>query len=74
LSSLQYGELIDLVAWGNTYHYQVIDANYVEATNMSVLNDDAYDVLTLITCSGFDEASGEYAYRFVVKAVLVDVD
>jgi hypothetical protein len=32
------------------------------------------DVLTLITCMGFDETSGEYAWRIAVKAVLLSVE
>ncbi len=74
LKTLQYGDMVDLAAWGYTYHYQVINADYAAANDMSVLDDDVYDVLTLITCAGFDEVSGNYAYRFVVKAVLVGVD
>jgi len=30
-------------------------------------------MLTLITCLGYDEASGEYGWRIAVQAVLMDV-
>ena len=74
LNTLQYGDVIDLIAWGSVYHYQVIDASYVNANDSRVLEDDIYDVLTLITCAGYDEITDSYSYRFVAKAILVDVE
>jgi len=32
------------------------------------------DWITLITCRGYDDASGAYAYRTVVRAVLVRME
>ena len=40
----------------------------------SALRHEEESWLTLITCQGFDEASGEYFWRMVVRAALVEVN
>ena len=39
--------------------------------NLSVLGHEDQDWLTLITCQGYAETSGQYGFRRVVRAVLV---
>jgi len=42
--------------------------------DMRALPHDDYDVLTLITCQGYDESSGEYGWRLAVRAVLISIE
>ncbi len=42
--------------------------------DVRTLPHDDYDVLTLITCQGYDQSSGEYNWRIVVRAVLIKVE
>jgi len=46
----------------------------VRPDDLRALPHDDYDVLTLITCQGFDESSGEYGWRLAVRAVLIDIE
>ena len=74
LHTLRWGDEISLQAWGQRYVYQVRNVQQVAAEDMSVLGHKDEDWITLITCKGFDEESGEYQYRSVVQAVLMRVE
>ncbi|MDX9863235.1 MAG: sortase [Anaerolineaceae bacterium] len=74
LGSLMWGNEIVLHAWGQRYVYQVRTIQQVAADDMSVLGHKEEDWITLITCKGFDEDSGEYQWRTVVQAVLIRVE
>ena len=43
------------------------------AADLSVLTHSDYDVVTLLTCAGWNKWLGTYRYRQVVQAVLVQV-
>ncbi|MBC8496038.1 MAG: hypothetical protein H8D37_00110 [Chloroflexi bacterium] len=58
-----HGGQIIIHAWGQKHVYEV-----------RALPHEDYDALTLITCQGFDESSGEYGWRLAVRAVLIDVE
>ena len=73
LEDLSYGDVVELAAWGDTYTYKVVDTSVVGAKDTSVLGHEDYDVLTLITCHGYDETINGYRYRTVVKAILVGI-
>ncbi|MEA3348992.1 MAG: sortase [Chloroflexota bacterium] len=73
LDTLQYGDEIIIHAWGLTYTYEVRAVKQVRPDDMSILPHEEYDVLTLITCKGFDEAKDDYDWRLAVRAVLMDV-
>ena len=75
LSTLQYGDEVQIYAWGQVYTYQVRSNYLVSETNVnSVMQSRSADWLTLLTCDGYDPETGTYAYRRVVNAVLISVD
>jgi LPXTG-site transpeptidase (sortase) family protein len=74
LNQLAYGDRIEIRAWGQTYVYEVRETQLVSARSLSVMDaKDGYSWITLVTCEGYNEASGEYWYRRAVSAVLVSV-
>ncbi|MEI8131883.1 MAG: sortase [Leptolinea sp.] len=73
LSSIKYDSPIEIQAWGNTYIYRVRSVEQVEPDDTSALRHEDDSWITLITCKGFDEASGKYLWRVVVRAALVEV-
>jgi LPXTG-site transpeptidase (sortase) family protein len=74
LHTLEYGDRVEIRAWGQTYVYEVRETELVSALDLSVMDaTDDYSWITLITCEGYDAVSGEYWYRRAVSAVLVDV-
>lgn len=73
LFAIQYDEPIEIQAWGNKYIYRVRSVERVVPDDRSALRHEEGSWLTLITCQGFDEASGEYLWRVVVRAALVEV-
>jgi LPXTG-site transpeptidase (sortase) family protein len=75
-SNLKYlakGEYIFVYADGYRYTYQVVSNKLLQPTDASVLKHEEKSFITLITCDTYDEASGAYLLRTVVKAALVDV-
>ena len=46
----------------------------VAPTNISaMMKHEELPWLTLVTCRGYDERTGEYRYRILVRAVLIEV-
>jgi len=74
LHTLRHGDRVEIHAWGQVYTYEVREVMQVRPDDLRALPHDDYDVLTLITCQGFDESSGEYAWRLAVRAVLISVE
>ncbi|MEX1143210.1 MAG: ice-binding family protein [Anaerolineales bacterium] len=76
LSSLQFGDQVIVHAWGLAYTFEIRSVGTVYATTRvsSVIKHEAFPWLTLITCSGYDEASDSYKYRVIARAVLVSID
>ncbi len=73
LHTLGYGDQIIIHAWGLQHIYEVREVMQVKPDNLKALPHSDYDMLTLITCMGYDEASGEYDWRIAVQAVLMNV-
>ena len=73
LEKLSWGERFSIHAWGQEYIYEVRSNGRVSPTSSGVLAEEEYDWVTLITCDGFDESQGEYQWRTVVRAVLVEI-
>jgi LPXTG-site transpeptidase (sortase) family protein len=73
LRTLGYGDQFYIHAFGSTYVYQVRSNRRVTESNLDVMKDSEYSLVTLLTCEQFNETTGEYAYRRAVEAVLVDV-
>lgn len=74
LRQLSYGDQIKIHINGLIYTYEVRRAYRVSANNMSVLGHEDYDIVTLVSCEGYDIAQDIYRYRRVIKAVLVAVE
>ncbi|UYN90383.1 MAG: sortase [Anaerolineales bacterium] len=74
LHGLRYGDHISINAWGQTYTYEVRTNTSYSPSSLSPLATTDHDWVTLITCQGFDEVSGEYLFRRVVRAVLISID
>ncbi len=73
LKTLKYGDQVIIHAWGLKHIYEVRAVDLVSPSDLSVLSRSDYDMLTLLTCKGFDENRGIYAYRVAVQTILVDV-
>lgn len=73
LRDLRYGDQISIHIGGRVYTYAVRSSVQVEADNLSPLAHEDDDVVTLITCEGYNATTGEYLYRRAVRAVLVSI-
>ena len=73
LHTLRWGDRITLHANGQVYTYQVRGQRKVLPNDLSAIEHEDYDWLTLITCQDFNEKQGSYTYRIAVRAVLIDV-
>lgn len=74
LNQLSFGDRIEIRAWGQTYIFSVRNSELLDPNDLNALNTvDDYSWITLVTCEGYNEATGEYAYRRAVRAVLVEV-
>ncbi len=74
LDKLGYGDKVIVHSFGTTYTYEVRRVMTVAPTNVEAMlkhQEDAW--LTLVTCKGFVASTDQYAYRTLVRAVLVDV-
>jgi LPXTG-site transpeptidase (sortase) family protein len=72
LATLKWGDKVILHASDGVYTYEVREVSKVSAKDLdAVTQHEDLPWLTLVTCSGYDEASGTYLYREVVRAVLI---
>ena len=72
LRTLWWGDRIIIRAFGEEHLYAVRSVRLLGPGVQSPLRHDDMDWLTLITCRGFDEDTGEYRWRTVVRAVRVE--
>ena len=68
LEQVQIGDQIFVTRKGITYAYTVTGTWHVPPTDISPIRGTDSDVLTLLTCAGYD--SGIYTTRLVVRAEL----
>ena len=73
LHRLVYGDRIVIHGWGQQYLYEVRTMERVQPQDLSVLQHEELPWLTLITCRDFDESTGLYPWRTIVRAVQVDI-
>ena len=74
LNQLWWGDQVIVHAWGGQYVYEVRAVMQVSPGNTAaMMKHEELPWLTLVTCRGYDETSGSYKYRVLVRAVLVDV-
>lgn len=75
LGTLRYNAAIVLHSYGQRYTYAVRSVTQIEAADVeSVFTHEDRAWLTLVTCQGFDEQTGEYRARLLVRAVLLSVE
>jgi LPXTG-site transpeptidase (sortase) family protein len=74
LGWLHWGDEVIIHAWGQRYVYAVRQNSLVAPGQLAALQHENLDWVTLITCQGYDELSGKYRWRRVVRAVLVAVN
>jgi LPXTG-site transpeptidase (sortase) family protein len=75
LKTLKYGDEIVLQAYGETHRYQVQENKLVVPANTQVITEHKdQSWITLITCEYYYEETGEYLYRRVIRAALVEVE
>ncbi len=73
LNRLAWGDQLVITAWGEEHVYEVRAVDYIDADDVdAVMHHEEQDWLTLMTCYGFDEATGLFTQRLIVRAVRVD--
>ncbi len=74
LNTLKYGDQIIIHGFGQKYTYEVRSTRQISTNDQTVFAREAYPVITLLTCQGYNDASGEYNWRYLVRAVQVKVE
>ncbi len=73
LDKLSWGDQIIITAWGQDHIYEVREKVYVKPDDVaSVMQHEEQDWLTLLTCYGYDESTGEFTLRLMVRAVRIN--
>ncbi|MPN10621.1 hypothetical protein SDC9_157916 [bioreactor metagenome] len=72
LETLKWGDQILIKNGKQTLVYAVTSVNYVKPNDPSIFKHADSPVLTLVTCKGYDEETGHYRWRVVVKAKLIE--
>ena len=73
LRSLRWGDVVIVHAFGYRYIYQVQTNRYALPIQTAALATSEEPMVTLVTCSGYNEELDSYRYRVIVQAVLVSV-
>ncbi|MEJ5223542.1 MAG: sortase [Anaerolineales bacterium] len=75
IKTLKYGDRFYVHAFGQTYVYEVRENRLLWSKNntAAVFKSEKYDWVTLLTCEGYNPLSGNYFFRRMVRAVLVEV-
>ncbi len=75
LENLRYGDLLQIFANGQTFTYAVRENRLIEPGNVKkVMKHEELSWVTLLTCESYRASSDSYAYRRMVRAVLVSVE
>lgn len=75
LKSLKYGDQIKIIAWGETYTYEIRESKVVIPSQVSkVFKHETLDWVTLMTCEAYNPFGDNYLFRRVVRAVLISVE
>ena len=74
IGKLKYGDRVIIHAYGKDYTYEVRSVRTIKPWEVStVMRHQDQSWVTLLTCKGFNEDTGEYDQRTVVRAVLISV-
>lgn len=74
LNRLKFGDQIIIHAYGQKYIYQVTTTRQVSPDDRNAITSEAYPVITLLTCRGYDEDAGTYQWRYMVTAIQIKVE
>ena len=75
LKTLKYGNTFSILAWGQTYTYEVRESKLVRDHNLdAVMCAEDHDWVTLLTCEFYNPLTGEYLSRRMVRGVLVNIE
>jgi LPXTG-site transpeptidase (sortase) family protein len=76
LGTLTWGKQIILHAFGQKYIYEVrtVDLRANPDTTKVIEKHEDLPWLTLITCRGYDEQTGSYRWRTVIRAVQIKIE
>jgi LPXTG-site transpeptidase (sortase) family protein len=74
LRNLRWGDQIIVHSAGQRYVYEVRSNTRVVAEDLTALRHEERPWVTLVTCQGYNPADNSYAYRTVVRAVLLRVE
>ncbi len=72
LYRLNSGDRVMVHAFGELYTYEVRSVKKVSVNDISLFQHEEKPWLTLVTCADYDEASGTYLSRLVVRAALIE--
>ena len=72
LGNLRWNNTVVVHAFGMRYIYKVQTNQIIQPDDLSALQHEEQPWISLITCRGYDEATGTYDFRVLVRAVLVD--
>jgi sortase A len=67
LRNIQQGDVVTLTTLAGEYRYRVVSTKVVDPREVSVLNSDGNEILTLVTCYPFYFV-GSAPSRFIVRA------
>jgi LPXTG-site transpeptidase (sortase) family protein len=76
IKKLKYGDQIIIHMFGEKYIFEVQTSSMVSPSNTKPVLEhlEGHPFLTLITCQGYNPITDSYAFRRVVRAVLVSVN
>jgi LPXTG-site transpeptidase (sortase) family protein len=74
LKTLKYGDQIKIHAFGMVYTYEITESLLITNADVkTAFKHEDKPAITLLTCESYQEVSNTYAYRRMVRAVLVNV-
>ncbi|MGB9668885.1 MAG: sortase domain-bontaining protein [Anaerolineales bacterium] len=73
LEDLQINDVITVFTERNSYTYKVSQKKVVKDDDFSIVQPSQQPILTLITCTGWNQDLGHYLQRLVVVADLVEM-
>lgn len=76
IKNLKYGDRLSIHAFGQEYIYEVRENTWLlnSSSNLSkVFKHEEKDWVTLLTCEGYNPLTGNYLFRRIVRAVLIEV-
>jgi LPXTG-site transpeptidase (sortase) family protein len=74
LHRLTWGDRIIVDVYGTRYIYEVRESRLYRPLDNRIIRPEDSPWLTLITCQSFNEHTGEYRWRRVIRAVLIEVE